>query len=191
LAGDGKVVYHGHLGHELLSGIRHALKVLLTAPMEFRIEQVRARQSIAEGSARHYIEEIDKARGRRLMTLFGADWRDANRYDLVLNMSKMSREGARRLIVEAAKLEEYHATPASNEAFNDLALGSRVLATLLAADVQVAALDIRADAGHIRVRGRVEEGMEYEVVKLVQDVPGVIKITTDLYSVPPEGVLRI
>ena len=39
-----RLVYHGHLGHELLSGIGHVLKVLLTAPIEFRIEQVRARQ---------------------------------------------------------------------------------------------------------------------------------------------------
>ncbi len=36
----GNLVYHGHMGHELLPGIRHVLKVLLTAPMEFRIKQV-------------------------------------------------------------------------------------------------------------------------------------------------------
>jgi hypothetical protein len=105
------------------------LKVLLTAPIEFRVEQVRARQSLTEVAARHYIEEVDKARSRRLMAMFGTDWRDPNRFDLILNMSKMSREGAKRVIVEAAKLEEYQATPASNQAFNDLALGSRVRST--------------------------------------------------------------
>jgi cytidylate kinase len=52
LAADGKLVYHGHLGHELLPGIGHVLKVLLTAPMDFRIEQVRARQSLSELAAR-------------------------------------------------------------------------------------------------------------------------------------------
>ena len=51
LARDGKVVYHGHLGHELLSGIGHVLKVLLTAPIEYRIEQVRSRQSLTEIAA--------------------------------------------------------------------------------------------------------------------------------------------
>jgi cytidylate kinase len=192
LARDGKMVYHGHLGHELLSGIGHVLKVLLTAPIEFRIEQVQRRQNLTDVAARHYIEEVDKARSRRLMAMFGADWRDPNRYDLVLNMGKMSREAAKRMIVEAAKLEEYQATPASNRAFNDLALGSRILATLLASpDVQGSALEVRADGGHIHVKGRVDEGMEYEVVRLVQIVPGVIHVTTDLYSVPPEGVMRI
>ena len=188
LAHDGKVVYHGHLGHELLSGIGHVLKVLLTAPIEFRIEQVRARQSLTDVAARHYIEEIDKARSRRLMAMFGADWRDSNRYDLILNMGKMRREGAKRVIIEAAKLEEYQPTPASNQAFNDLALGSRVQATLIgSADVQGSALEVRAEDGHIHVKGRVDQGLEDEVVKLVKNVPGVTKVTTDLYSVPPEG----
>ena len=68
LAHDGKVVYHGHLGHELLSGIGHVLKVLLTAPIEYRVEQVQRRQNFTAMAARHYIEEVDKARSRRLMT---------------------------------------------------------------------------------------------------------------------------
>ena len=191
LARDGKIVYHGHLGHELLSGIGHVLKVLLTAPIEFRIEQIRARQNVTEAAARHYIEEVDKARGRRLIAMFGADWHDPNRYDLILNMSKMSREGAKRMIIEAAKLEEYQPTSASNQAFSDLALGSRVLAALFASDVQVSALEVRADAGHIHVKGRVDEGMESEIVRLVENIPGIIEVTSDLYSVPPEGMLRI
>ena len=130
LAHDGKVVYHGHLGHELLSGIGHVLKVLLTAPIEFRVQQIRTRQNLSDAAARHYIEEVDKARSRRLMAMFGTDWRDPNRYDVILNMGKMRREGAKRVILEAAKLEEYQPTAASDQAFKDLALGSRVYATL-------------------------------------------------------------
>ena len=190
LAHDGKVVYHGHLGHELLSGIGHVLKVLLIAPIEFRIEQVRARQNLTDVAVRHYIEEVDKARSRRLMAMFGTDWRDPNRFDLILNMSKMSREGAKRVIVEAAKLEEYQPTPASNQAFNDLALGSRVHSTLFASpDVQGSALEVRAEGGHIQLKGRVDQGLEDEVVKLVKNVTGVTKVTADVYSVPPDAFL--
>ena len=190
LAHDGKVVYHGHLGHELLPGIGHVLKVLLTAPIEFRIEQIRARQSLTDIAARHYIEEVDKARSRRLMAMFGTDWRDPNRYDLILNMGKMRREGAKRVIIEAAKLEEYQPTPASDQAFNDLALGSRVHAALIASpDVPGSALEVRADRGHVHVTGRVDQGLEDEVVKLVKNVPGVTRVTTNIYSVPPEAIL--
>jgi cytidylate kinase len=190
LAYDGKLVYHGHLGHELLPGIGHVLKVLLTAPLEYRSEQTRVRQGLSDAAARHYIEEVDKARSRRLMAMFGADWRDPNRYDLILNMGKMSREGAKRMIIEAAKLEEYQPTPASIQALNDLALGSRVHAALFtSSDVRGSALEVRAEGGHIYVTGRVDHGMEDKVVALVKSVPGVNKVTTDLYSVPPEAFL--
>ena len=191
LAHDGKVVYHGHLGHELLPGIRHVLKVLLTAPIEFRIGQIRTRQGMTDIAARHYIEEVDKARSRRLMAMFGTDWRDPNRYDLILNMGKMRREGAKRVILEAAKLEEYQPTAASDQAFNDLALGSRVYAALFASpDVKGSALEVRAEGGHIHIKGRVDHGQEDKVVTMVKNVSGVSGVTADLYSVPPEAFLQ-
>ena len=193
LAQDGKVVYHGHLGHELLSGIGHVLKVLLTAPIEFRIEQVRARQNQTTSSARNYIEEVDKARSRRLMAMFGADWRDPNHYDLTLNMARMTREGAKLVILEAASLAEYQPTPASTQAFKDLALGSRVHATLMAStEVRVSALEVRAQHGHVQIKGRVDhEALEDIVVRLVKTVPGVTEMTTNLYSVPPETIIGV
>jgi osmotically-inducible protein OsmY len=122
--------------------------------------------------------------------MFGTDWRDSNRYDLILNMGKMRREGAKRVIIEAAKLEEYQPTPATNQAFNDLALSSRVHATLFSSpDVPGSALEVRAEGGHIHVKGRIDQGSEDEVVKLVRNVPGVTKVTTDLYFVPPDSFL--
>ena len=192
LAQDAKLVYHGHVGHELLSGIGHVLKVLLIAPIEFRVDQVRARQNLTDAAARYYIEELDKARSRRLTAMFGTDWRDPNRYDLILNMGKMRREGAKRLIIEAAKLEEYQPTPASNQAFNDFALASRVHATLFAApNLRGLALDLRAEDGHIHVKGRVAQGLEHQLIKVVKYVPGVTQVTSDLYSAPPEGFLQV
>jgi Cytidylate kinase-like family/BON domain len=151
---------------------------------------VRTRQGFTDASARKYIEELDKARSRRLMEMFGSDWRDPNRYDLVLNVSKMRREGAKRVIVEAAKLEEYQPTSASIRAFNDLALAARVHATLLASDhLKGSSLEVRAEEGHVFVKGRIDHGLDDEVTMLVKKIPGVIKVTTDLYSVPPEALL--
>jgi cytidylate kinase len=190
LAGEGNIVYHGHIGHELLPAIGHTVKVLLTAPLEYRIEQTRVRQNLTNAAARHYVEEIDKARSRRLMAMFGTDWRDANRYDLVLNMARLHREGATRLIIEAAKLQEYQPTPESKQAFEDFALGSRVHAVLVtSSQVRGSALEVRAEGGHVHVKGRVEHGADEKVVDLVRGVPGVSKVTTDLYSVSPEAYL--
>ena len=50
-------------------------------------------------------------------------------------------------------------------------------------------LEVHAQVGHIHVKGRVNEGLEEEVAKLVKTVPGVNKVTTDVYSVPPEAFL--
>jgi cytidylate kinase-like protein/BON domain-containing protein len=164
----------------------------LTAPIEFRIEQIRARHGLSDIAARDYIEEVDKARSRRLMAMFGADWRDPNRYDLILNMGTMRREGAKHMIVEAAKLEEYRPTPESNQAFNDFALTSRVHATLFAApNVRASAVEVRAEGSHIHVKGRVEQGSENQLVKIVKNVPGVTAVTSHIYSGPPEGFLQL
>ena len=191
LSGDGNIVYHGHIGHELLPGIRHVLKVLVTAPMEYRIEQTRARQNLTDAAARHYVEETDKARSRRLMAMFGTDWRDPNRYDLVLNMSTVRRQGAKRMIIEAAKLEEYQATPESYQAFNDLSLISRVQATLIALpDRRGSSLEVRATEGHIHIGGRMEHGSAEELVRMVKIIRGVTDVTTEVRVVSPQAFLE-
>jgi osmotically-inducible protein OsmY len=105
-------------------------------------------------------------------------------------MGKMSREGAKRVIIETAKLDEYQPTAASNLAFNDLSLGSRVHATLFASPyVRGSSLEVCAKGGEVQVKGRVELGLEDEVLNVVKSVPGVNKVTSELYSVPAEGYL--
>ncbi|MFQ5542499.1 MAG: AAA family ATPase, partial [Candidatus Binatia bacterium] len=147
-----QMVYHGHMGHELLPGIRHVLRILLTATMEYRIEQVRAREGLDEGAARRYIDHVDKARTRRLEAVFGADWRDPSRYDLVLNIAQMSLETASHLIAEAARREEYQPTPASEQAFQDLTIAARSQATLaMSPKTRNLNISIQAEKGVVRV----------------------------------------
>lgn len=188
IAADGKVVYHGHLGHELLPGIRHVLKVLLTAPLEVRVNQIKSRENLSQVEARRYIEEIDKARSRRLMSMFGTDWRDPGRYDLVLNLGQMNVESAKDLIVAAAKLEEYQPTVSSERQFQDLSLSTRVHALLITSpEFRGSILDVRADNGHVHVSGNLQFWVsEEQVVRAVERVPGVTKVTTDLGDIPLE-----
>lgn len=188
IAADGKIVYHGHLGHELLPGIRHVLRVLLAAPLEVRINQVKGRENLSEGEARRYIEETDKARSRRLMSMFGTDWRDPSRYDLVLNLGRMNVESAKRLIIEAAKLEDYQPTASSERQFQDLSLSARVQAVLITSqEFRGSILDVRAENGHVHVSGNLQFWVsEEQVVRTVQRVPGVAKVKTDLGDIPLE-----
>jgi cytidylate kinase len=184
------IVYHGHVGHGLLPGIPHVLRVLLTAPMEFRIERVRARQGLDARAARRYIEQVEKARTRRLMALFGTDWRDPGQYALILNMAQMSSAAAQAMIARAALLEDYRPTAASRQALGDLALGAKVQASLLwyprLRDLNI---NVQANQGEVTLTGIIPIAVaEQEIRSVVEMVPGVRKIMTDLVKVPSRAL---
>jgi cytidylate kinase len=187
VARDHGIVYHGHIGHELIPKFQHVLKVLLTAPLGMRIEQVRSRHKLGQVAARRYVEEVDKARTRRLKGIFGIDWRDPSRYDMVVNLGHMSVNTAKDLIVEAARSADYQMTPASKQAFLDFALTSRVHATLALNDnLSHARVDIKAHEGEILVSGTIPDWIsEDHIVKQVRQIPGVRNVSTDLTHLPP------
>jgi osmotically-inducible protein OsmY len=53
------------------------------------------------------------------------------------------------------------------------------------------AVELRAEDGHIHVKGTVAQGLEAQLIKLVKRIPGVTQVTADLYSAPPEGFLQL
>lgn len=187
IAKDQGIVYRGHIGHELIPKFSHVLKVLLTAPMEQRVEQVQARHGLNEAAARRYIEEVDKARTRRLKGMFSTDWRDASRYDLVVNLGYMRLETAQRLIVETAHAPEYQMTPGSKQAFEDFALASRVKATLLLGnDLSNSRFDVKAHEGNVEVSGTIPDWVSDDhIAKQISNIPGVKSVTTDLTNLSP------
>jgi len=184
--GHNGLVYHGHIGHELLPNFSHVLKVLLTAPLETRIEQVRERQNLKLAAARRYVEEIDKARSRRLQAMFGADWRDSSRFDMVVNLERMSLLAAKHLIVEAARLPEHQSNPATQQAFADFALASRVHAALvMSADFSQSSFDIKANDGSVDVTGALPTWLaEDRVVEKIKQIPGVKNVRADFVNAP-------
>jgi cytidylate kinase len=181
------IVYHGHIGHELIPKFPHVLKVLLTAPMEIRVEQIQARHGLNEVAARRYIEEVDKARTRRLKGMFSTDWRDASRYDLVVNLGYMRLETAKRLILETARAPDYQMTPASKQAFEDFALASRVKATLLLGnDLSNSRFEVKAHDGNVEVTGTIPDWVSDDhIAKQISNIPGVKSVTTDLTNLSP------
>jgi len=182
VARDRGIVYHGHLGHELVPKFAHVLKVLLTAPMEMRIAQIRERHNLNEVAARRYVEELDKARTRRLHGMFGTDWRDPSRYDLVVNLGHMELNTAKHLIVEAAHAPDFQMTAASKQAFANFALAARVRATLaLSNDLSHARIEVKAADGNVELSGTIPEWIsERQVVAQIQKIPGVKNVNADL-----------
>jgi cytidylate kinase len=180
------LVYHGHVGPGLLPSIRHVVRVLLTAPMEYRIEHVRARRGLDAGAARHYIAQLEKARTRRLMALFGTDWRDPGQYTLILNMAQISAIGAEKVIANTAKLTDYQVTPESRQALEDLALMHRVEAHFLSFPrLRDLPIGVRAMHGEVALSAIVPHSVsEREIVSVVKTIPGVKKVSADIVSLP-------
>src|SRR5882724_5729189 len=181
VAQGGNIVYHGHIGHELLPGIRHVLKVLLTAPLEFRIKQVQSQQGLDEAKARRYIDHVDEARTRRLVALFGTDWRDITLYDLALNVAQLGIEDVTRIIVEAARLERFQPTAASEQDFENLAIASHVQAALMMShSFRNLGITVKVEKGEVHVSGVFAYSVpEDEIVRLVKRIPGVTKVVAD------------
>jgi len=150
--------------------------------MEFRIKQVRAQQGLDKAAARRYIDQVDAARTRRLLALFGTDWRDPSRYDLALNMGQMSLDVATHLIVEVVRHEDYRPTAASEQDFQNLSLAVRVQAELMMSP-RLRNFNVRAEQGQVHVAGVLTQSVsEQEIIRLIERVPGVAKVVTDIKS---------
>jgi cytidylate kinase len=178
----GKIVYHGHGGQELLPGIQHVLKIRLLAPLSYRVERVREQRRMDQTSAHLYIARVDEIRARRVEQLFGVDWQDPRRYDLLLNLGRMSLDEAAQRVVEWTKRPEFQPTPASEQALQDLTLKARTEAALIVTpETHEANLNVLAKQGTVYVWGALAGfGLEREVMRVIQGVPGVQEIVPDL-----------
>ena len=179
------IVYHGHVGHGLLPGICHVLRVLLTAPVDYRVAQVRERQGLDPKAARRYIEHVEKARTRRLMALFGTDWRDPGQYALILNMAQISAASAQHLIAQAAQLSDYQGTAESRLRLTDLALTAKIQAHLLTyPHLRKANIHVEVKDGAVRLSGIVSPAVsEEDVQRTVAMMPGVQVVTVNFVSI--------
>jgi cytidylate kinase len=68
------------------------LRVLLTAPLEDRIQAVAARQGLTERDAKRWVARTESQRHAFIRQHFHADSLDSSNYDLVLNTSGLGRE---------------------------------------------------------------------------------------------------
>lgn len=177
-AQEGRLVYHGHVGQQLLRGIGHVLKVRVISSLESRISSAMAQQGCSRAAAIRSIQQVDAQRHRRMRYLFDVDWRDPALYDLVVNLEDMRLETAADVVVYMAQHPEYQPTPASAKALNDLTLSTRIEATLAVHGIEA---EVRADDGVVWVAGVVDSGeVAAEIRRVVQMVRGVKEVIAAL-----------
>jgi hypothetical protein len=175
-AREGRLVYHGYVGHLLLgSGFSHLISIRLIADMQFRIKAAMERMNLDRDSAVAYIEKVDRQRHRWAKFLYGVGWEDAHLYDAVFNLEHNSIEGICDLIVHMTKLDTFQVTDQSRRSFDDFALSSRVWANL-AKDKQTrsAYINVLAQNGNVTITGSVgSEKTVKAITRAVAKVQGV------------------
>jgi cytidylate kinase len=176
-----KIVYHGHGGQEFLLGIQHVLKVRLLAPLAYRVARVREQRHMDQASAYLYISRVDDIRARRVQEFFGVDWQDPRRYDLLLNLARISLDEAVQQVAEWGKRPAFQPTPESEQALQDLTVKARVEAALAVNEgTRSVILNVLAKQGVVYAWGSLPGfGAEREVIRVIEGVEGVRDVVPD------------
>jgi hypothetical protein len=100
-ATQGKVVIVAHGGSACLRGVPSVLRVLVTAPVEVRIDRLSKAAEIDAGRAKKAVTESDKRRQEYFQRFYHAR-EDPTDYDLVVNTDVLGVQGAAKLVAQAA-----------------------------------------------------------------------------------------
>lgn len=185
-AREGNLVYHGHVGHLMLPGISHVVRVRVIADMEYRVKVAMDARNLEHTEAVAYIEKVDKERVEWSRFLHGVNWDDACLYDVTLNLSRMSVAGACEAVAQIAALQEFQPTAQSLKAMEDLALGSRVSAELVRdRRTTMSGLKVTATDGVVTIEGTVRSDAIADAIPVVvRSVQGVREVRCDVMAVP-------
>ncbi len=169
------VVYYGHAGHLLLKDVCRVIKVKVIATLEQRIAFAMERNKLSRQEAVLYIRKMDKYRQKWTKFLYGIDWNDPSLYDVVVNLKDASIQTACNMISAMTSAPEFQLTERSKKAIADLALESQIKARL-ASDKATRdyMLKINAEAGHVRISGRVRNTDDANRIRtFIREMPGV------------------
>jgi len=172
---DNSLIYHGNVGHLLLSGLDHVLRVRVTADLEYRINAAMAQAGLSRDKALVYIQRVDESRSRWARLLYGVDWTDPTQYHVTLNLGEMSVASAATVIVRMSEIDEFRPSEQGHRQLADLHLGSRVWAALAKNPLtRSASVQVTAHDGEIAITGNVHSAQAVELIpRIAGDVPGV------------------
>ena len=145
------IVYHGLVGHPIIRGVSHVLKVRIIANLEDRIRLEMKRENVSEDKARKIIANLDEQKKKWGRAVYGIDITDPVYYDLVINVGHISAddtEDAVETIAETASRKKYQPNTYSIHCMQNIALSCRVQAALIDKDP---AIEVISDKGNVYV----------------------------------------
>ena len=182
----GDAVYHGNAGHLLLRGGPPVMRVRIIAPVESRRAMARDRLKLTRSEAEDYIARMDQERTKWARYLYDVDWGDPALYDVVVNLEFMDICEACHGLAALARQKCFEFTAESQTAMEDLALASRVKASLaLAEATSYLEFDVTSKAGAVRIRGTLSSMRELsEVQRVAAAVEGIRELHLDEVALP-------
>jgi cytidylate kinase len=187
MASRDDVVLVGRGAPYILRPLRHALRVRVTAPEALRARRVESQQGLTADAARHLVHQSDHERGARVRFFYHVDWNDGLAYDLLLNTERMDVEEGARLIRETLAAERWRSTPESRALAEDLALGARSRAALLAhPETRHLRLSVSCRERQVTVAGLLDrEEQRKSVEQVVAALPGVAGVALEVTAARP------
>lgn len=178
----GNLVYHGHVGHLVLSAVSHVLRVRVIADMESRIRDAMHRKNVGREEAIAFILKIDKQRDKWTRFLYGVAWQNPALYDALFNLERLSIDGVCETIARMTELDDFQPTVQSRKELEDLTLSSRVWAVLATHDqTKTANLTVTADAGLVTIGGGAgSQKVIRAVAEVARKVEGVKEVATEV-----------
>ena len=178
------VVYHALAGHFLLEGIPNVLRVMISATVEERINEVMLQEKVSKKEAAKIIEKFDKERKKWAMYFHGKDPWDLDMYDLGIVIGRLTIDDAVDKILTTVKLPSFQLGSETLKALKDESLAAKVKSDLMNfyADVEVSAKD-GVITVHIKRSLQQEEALTDDIRGILMEMPGVKEVQVNIIPV--------
>jgi len=186
--GEGVIVGHG--AQFLLRDFNCAFHVRIYSSRPFRIKHLMDQQGLSSEAAEKMITKSDHERKGFLKFAFHKDWDDFSLYDLIINRDKLSVESASRLIIEVSQSQEIRACSLTAlDSMERMSLEKKIEAALMRSNISTNAFHIEVpEKGVVKVTGWTQmQADEDRVLHVVQGVPGVTKVESEIKMAPMYG----
>jgi cytidylate kinase len=178
----GNLVYHGFSGQELIRGVSHVLRMLVTAQEDFRIEEATRELSIEREDAYRTVYKNDNKISKWSRYMYGLEWNDPSLYDLVIQIGRISIQSAVEMILGLIQTRNFESTEASRTNFENEFLASVVWSALTKNKrTSNSHLIIMARGGRVTIAGSVRSAaMAEDITAVAEAVPGVREVVNEV-----------
>jgi cytidylate kinase len=173
------IVYHGLAGQFFTTGITNVLKVRITANLEYRINVVMKRENVSKDQARQIVQNLDEARRKWSMYLYGIDTKAPELYDILLHVDCIQVDCAVDILSKISKGHGFQTTTESQNKLKDMLIAAQAY-SLIVNNFPKAKVVCKNGKVIISVESSLaaEKTLSEKFSKLIKNIDGVKEVIT-------------